>query len=182
LLRREAAVRKHVWTELERSLLPRVVLVAVFVIICHLFEWRWLRLFTTDTLVSLSAVLGLPMRRLDWDLISIGAIRVQFVVSCSLVDAFLGAVPLLWRTSRSFLWNLLRLAVYVPGLFCLNIFRLEIGFVGIYFGMPWWLAHECVSGVTYFGMFLWIVHDWRKFESRAVLPDEPSACIAASRT
>lgn len=167
MLRRIAAVRKDVWLELKRSLLARVMLVAVFVVVCHLFEWRWLRLFTTDTLVHVSVLLGLPMRRLDWDLIGIGGIRVQFVVSCTLVDAFLGAVPLLWRTSFGVTRNLLHLAIVVPGLFCLNIFRLEIGFLGIYFGLPWWLAHECVSGVTYFVMFLWIVHDWRRLELRA---------------
>jgi hypothetical protein len=54
-----------------------------------------------------------------------------------LADAFFGVIPLLWRRPRSFMWNVLHLAAAVPGLFCLNIVRQEIGFVGIHLGMPW---------------------------------------------
>jgi len=39
----------------------------------------------------------------------------------------------------------------------LNIVRLELGFIAMTRGLPWWLAHECVAGVAYFGLFLFIV-------------------------
>ncbi len=160
-------MKQTVWPKLTRSLLIRIALVAPLVLLCHALEWRGLRVLTTDTLVDLSALLGLPMPRLGWDLVLVGGVQVKFVVACTLVDAFCGAIPLLWRSARGMGWNVLRLAGVAVGFFGLNIFRLEIGFVGMHAGLPWWLAHECVSGITYFAIFVWIVHDWRKFDAAA---------------
>lgn len=148
-----------------RGLLIRVALIPVFVAFCYLFDWRWLRLFTTDVLVWISAPLHIPMHRLGWDLIALGSIQVQFIIACTMIDAYFGAVPLLWRTTLSLPRNLLRLASLFAGVFLLNIARLEIGFVGLHHGLPWWLAHECVAGVGYFILFMYLVHDWRRHET-----------------
>ena len=81
-----------------------------------------------------------------------------------MVDAFFGAIPLLWRFSRSWHWDLGRLMALFAGIFLLNIFRLELGFVALFHGTPWWLAHECVAGVAYFCVFLFIMHEsaWKE--------------------
>jgi hypothetical protein len=148
----------------KRSLALRIALAAAFVLFCHAFEWHWLRLLTTSTVVPISAALGVPVRRLGWDLLAVGALRLQVALSCTLVEAFLGAAPLLWRSSLGVVRNLLRLAVAALALFGVNILRLEIGFVGLNWGLPWWLVHECVLGLTFFAILMFIVRDWRKLE------------------
>ena len=71
-----------------------------------------------------------------------------FPVACTMIDAFSGAIPLLWRTTVSWRQSVLRLGVVLMGVFALNILRLELGFVAMDRGAPWWLAHECVAGVA----------------------------------
>ncbi len=146
-----------------RSLSWRLLWVAPMVALCYLCHWWWLRAVTTSTLVGISAALRIPMHRLGPDLIELNGLRVQFVVACTMIDAFFGAIPLLWRASLGLPGNLARLAVVFVAIFCLNIFRLEAGFAGLNLGLPWWLAHECVAGVAYFCLFLFIVHEraWR---------------------
>jgi hypothetical protein len=142
---------------LEHRLTARVLLVPVFVVACHLYDWAWLRVLTTVTLVQISAVLGVSMLRTGVDVISVAGISARFVVACTMIDAFFGAIPLLWRTSISWSQNFLRLAVVLVAVFGLNIFRLELGFIAMTKGAPWWLAHEFVAGVTYFCLYVFIV-------------------------
>jgi hypothetical protein len=89
----------------------------------------------------------------------LGGAHIQFVVACTMVDAFFGAIPLLWRTSIGLSRNFLRLFAAFAGVFFVNIVRLEAGFVALNSGVPWWLAHECVAGITYFCLLLFIVHE-----------------------
>lgn len=140
-----------------RSLAIRLVLVAILVAASHLFEWSWLRTFTTSALVAISAALGVPMHRIGSDLIQIGRVQAQFVVSCTAIDAFLGAVALLWSTRLSVQANLARFGVLFLAVQAFNLVRLEAGFVALNYGAPWWLAHECVAGVSYFCLYLFIV-------------------------
>ena len=102
------------------------------------------------------------MHRIGPDTITMAGMRIQFVVACTMIDAFLGAVPLLWTTSLGLPRNLARLSAVFIAVCWVNLFRLEAGFV-MQYGAPWWLAHECVSGITYFCLFLYIVreHAWR---------------------
>ncbi len=144
---------------LEHRLTARVLLVPVFVVVCHLYGWTWLRDLTTVTLVQISALLGVSMQRLAPDMIRVAGISAQFVVSCTMIDAFFGAIPLLWRTTVSWSQNLLRLGVVFGAAFALNIVRLELGFIALTRGVPWWLAHEVVSGVTYFCLYLYITRE-----------------------
>lgn len=156
-----------------RALLVRIALVPVFVALCYLLDWTWLRALTESTLLQLSVWLGVPMRPIGAGLVGLDGLRIEFVVACTMVDAFFGAIPLLWRTGRGFthsytdlvrsiredLWpNLLLLAAVFLGVFALNIFRLELGFVAFHRGVPWWLAHEVVAGFAYFALFLFIMH------------------------
>lgn len=141
------------------GLASRVLLVPVFVAVCHLYDWSWLRVLTTVTLVQISAMLGVPMQRTGADVISVAGISAQFVVACTMIDAFFGAIPLLWRTPLSWSQNFLRLSGVLMAVFGLNIFRLELGFIAMTKGLPWWLAHEVVAGVTYFCVYMFIVRE-----------------------
>ena len=141
------------------SLLVRLLMVPVFVAVCYLYGWPELRALTVATLMQISAALGVPMQRLGADLISVAGVNAQFVVACTMIDAFFGAIPLLWRSSLSWLQNLGRLGMVAGGVFVLNIVRLEIGFVAMTWGAPWWLAHECLAGVAYFCLFVFIARE-----------------------
>src|ERR1035438_10855281 len=94
----------------EHGLALRVLLVPVFVAGCFLVgycldTWSWLRVLTTVTLVQISAALGIPMYRIGADVITVAGISARFVVSCTMIDAFFGAIPLLWRSNLSWLQN-----------------------------------------------------------------------------
>jgi hypothetical protein len=99
------------------------------------------------------------MYRIGADLVTVAGINARFVVSCTMIDAFFGAIPLLWRTSFSWLQNLVRLTAVAGAVFVLNIVRLELGFIWMTRGAPWWLAHECVAGVAYFCLYMFIVRE-----------------------
>ena len=158
----------------KRRLVLRLALAAALALLCHAWEWQWLRWVTTSALVQIAAALGIPMRRLGWDLIAVAGMHVQVVVSCTLVETILAALSLLWRSSLGAARNLLRLAVVAAALSVLNLFRLTIGLVGLNCGLPWWLAHDCILGVTFFAILVFVVRDWRRLEthSRPVRPAE----------
>ena len=157
---------------IRRNTVCRVALVPLFVVICYLFQWWWLRIVTTLTLVKISAMLGVPMHRIGQDLIALDSIRVQFIIPCTMVDAFFGAIPLLWLTTATWFRNLARMGAVFAGVFLLNIIRLEAGFIALHHGAPWWLAHECVAGVAYFCLFLFIVREgaWQVGKNEAQNP------------
>jgi hypothetical protein len=148
----------------QREVWFRLALVPAFVVVCYLFDWWLLRAGTVTVLLWTSAWLHLPMHRAAADLIDLDGRMVQFGTACTMVDAFFGAIPLLWRRSLAWGENLARLVAIFAGVFALNIFRLESGFVAIHYGAPWWLAHECVAGVAYFCVFLFIMREraWEK--------------------
>lgn len=154
------------WVREGKGSLFRVALVPLFVAVCYLFDWGWLRSATTTVLVEISKVLGVPMHQIDRDMVELGGVRVHFVVACTMVDAFFGAVPLLWRTSATFMDNGVRLIALFLGVMSLNVVRLEAGFVALNAGVPWWLAHECVAGAVYFCLLLFLVHQQRTAKLR----------------
>jgi hypothetical protein len=142
----------------------RVLLIAAFAAASHQYDWWWLRVLTVDTLLRISTLLGVHMSQLSPDTILVAGVPAKFVISCTMIDVFAGAIPLLWRIPDSWSANLLRLAGAFGGIFLFNIVRLELGFVAMTRGVPWWLAHECVAGVAYFAVLQFIVRqrawDW----------------------
>jgi hypothetical protein len=164
----------------EREVVRRLALLPVFVAVCYLFDWWQLRAATVTVLLKLSSILNLPMRRSGSDLIDLGGMKMQFGIACTMIDVFFGAIPLLWRRTVATHWNLARLMAFFGGVFALNIFRLELGFVAIHQGMPWWLAHECVAGVAYFCVFLFIMREsaWNQSGTRRSFP---AVEVAASK-
>lgn len=157
----------------EHPITVRVLLVPLFVGLCYCSQWHWLRELTVTIILALSALLGLPMQRLSADVIGMGGISARFEVACTLIDACFGAIPLLWKPGFSFLRNLQRLVMLLPVAFLLNICRLEIGFVAFAKGAPWWVAHECVAGVTYFFLYLFILHQHTWEEPAPRYPARP---------
>ena len=153
--------RAKKWLKQRNSLLYRVTLIPLFVAVCYLFDWGWLRSATTTILVEISKLLGIPMHQIDRDMVEMGGIRVHFVVACTMVDAFFGAIPLMWRTSATLMGNGRRLTALFVGVVSLNVIRLEAGFVALNAGVPWWLAHECVAGIAYFCLLLFLVREQR---------------------
>jgi exosortase/archaeosortase len=143
----------------EHELVARVLLVPVFVGVCYLFDWNWLRVITAGTLVNISAAMGIPMLRLSADVIGIAGISAQIVVACTMIDAYFGAIPLLWKMNALWRRNLARMAAVFIGVCALNIVRLEAGFVAHTWGVPWWLAHEVVAGVAYFALYAFVLRE-----------------------
>jgi len=144
------------------ALAARGALAAAAIVGCRQYDWAPLRRCTTTLIVYLSNYLELSVLRVTPDSIELNSTLVQFVVSCTLIDAFCGAIPLLWNLSVSILFNLFRLAIIFVALFVLNIARLEAGFVAFAHGVPWVLAHEVVSGLTYFTLLVFVFtrHSW----------------------
>ncbi len=54
--------------------------------------------------------------------------------------------------------------------FGLNFFRLELGFIAMTKGVPWWLAHEVVAGAAYFCLYLYIIKERAWNQTQPLLP------------
>src|SRR4051812_26253558 len=106
----------------QREVIIRLALVPLFVVVCYFFEWTPLRSGTVGVLVRLSSALGLPMRALGPNVIETSGVQVGFSIACTMVDAFFGAIPLLWGTNISVIQNFLRLTTVFGGVFLLNVF------------------------------------------------------------
>ena len=72
----------------------RALFVPIFVLVCYQFQWSPLRQWTTAAMFNLSSSFGLPISRTGPDLIELNGLSVQFVVACTLIDAFCGAMML----------------------------------------------------------------------------------------
>jgi hypothetical protein len=149
----------------------RGILATSFAVGCHQYDWAFLRRCTTLAVICLSNYIGLPVSRLSADLIDLNGTHFQFVVSCTLIDAFCGMIPLLWNLSVSTMSNVLGLLTLFIALSVFNIARLEVGFVAFAHGVPWVLAHEVVSGLTYFTLvvFVFMRHGWATAPMRTLV-------------
>jgi hypothetical protein len=98
-----------------------------------------------------------------------------------MIDAFFGAIPLLWRPSASWAQNFTRLSAVLVAVFVLNIVGLEIGFFATTRGVPWWLAHEVVAGVAYFCLYVFIMRE-RAWDRAVLLRSVAEGCRAAKDT
>jgi hypothetical protein len=143
---------------LGRGFLFRVLLVVVLVTVTHRFEWRELRFLTSEAVLRLSPALGIPTYRISFDTLRLQGHLFQFVISCTLVDVFIGAIPLIWSVKKSILANASRLGEAALYLFVFNILRLELGHLLYAHGTPWILAHEILGGGAYFAIWLVIWH------------------------
>jgi hypothetical protein len=139
------------------GLIVRIVLVALFVIACHLFDWRFLRFLTAECISRMSNWMGIAMTRVSFDTLAWSGTQFQFVVACTQIDVFFGAIPLIWNLKASVWRNLAKIAGFGCCLFLFNLMRLELGFVLFSRGMSWFWAHEFTGGVALFVIFLWVM-------------------------
>jgi len=147
----------------------RVGLVAIFVASAYQTSWEWLRLLTSECVLRISASLGMTTSRLSFDTILVGGQATQYVIACTFVDVFIGAIPLLWNPKNSVLRNVSLLIATAGALFGFNVVRLEIAQVLYYQGVPWTVADEVLGGVAYFVVCLaiWLLRSWELWTSFA---------------
>jgi hypothetical protein len=148
--------------------LCRACLAFLFGATAHQFRWEGLRFFTSETILRLSALLGMTTARASFDTIEIQGQLLQFLVSCTFVELFLASLPLIWRLDRSPLINLSRMVPVACALFGFNIFRLELGQIAYSYGVLWILAHDIPLGFAYFAVWatVWQTRSWRAWQDR----------------
>jgi hypothetical protein len=136
--------------------------------VAHQFRWEWLRILTAQTILRLSALLGMTTASISFDTIAIQGQWVQILVSCTLVEALAGGVPLLWKLESTPFRNLIRLLPFAAAIFGMNILRLECGLIVSSRGVPWIFAHDIPLGFTYFviWVYVWRARTWRAWPSR----------------
>jgi hypothetical protein len=166
----------------------RIGLILPIVAVCHLFEWNVWRTLVTDLLGAWSRMAGVPMWRVAPDAFVCNGHVFRVAISCTIVDAWLASVPLLWERNKSWMQNLMFFGVYFVALSIANLVRLEAGFVLNLRGVPWWLGHEVAAGVFYFALFCWIARrrGWTQAFSNWVAtpiaaPARPATEFSASR-
>jgi hypothetical protein len=138
------------------DLVCRILLVAILAAVSHQFEWEWLRFLTSEAVLRLSASLGMVTERVSFDTISIQREFFRFVISCTFVDVFIGAIPLVWDLKKSISGNFLTLIALAAGLFGFNALRLEAAQLFHACGVPWIAADEILGGFAYFGAWLFV--------------------------
>jgi hypothetical protein len=144
-----------------RGFLCRAVVVAIFVYLAHLFEWRELRFLTSEAVLCLSRSAGLIAQRLSPDTILVQGTQFRFVTSCTFIDVVIGAIPLVWAFSRPFVKNLLTLVSLSISFFAFNLLRLAIGQLLYARGVSWIVADDILGGIAYFAVWIFIVSYFR---------------------
>jgi hypothetical protein len=145
--------RSHLWTS---GLLIRLALVPLFVGFCYLFRWEWLRYLTSEANLRLDLIAGIQLQRLASDLVMWKGVLYRYENACTFVDVYFGSIPLLWNLRRNIVQNLAFLAVVAVAYFAFNVFRLTISDILFATGLPWDLAHNVISGISYFAVWVWI--------------------------
>ena len=145
--------RKKWWAS---GLLIRFVLVAVFVGFSYLFRWPFLRYLTSEANLRLDLVAGIHLQRISNDVVMWKGALYNYENACTFVDVFFGTIPLVWDLKNSVLRNLGFLAIVAVAYFAFNVFRLTVSDVLFAIGLPWDLAHNVVSGISYFAVWVWI--------------------------
>jgi hypothetical protein len=144
------------------GLLIRIGLAAVFVFVCHQFQWELVVRLTSESILRLSQLLGIAMTRVAFDTLQWNGQVFPFELDCCQLDVFCAAIPLIWNLKASVWQNLIKVIGFFVGLFVFNVLRLEIGLV-LYcsHGVPWIFAHNYVGGLNLFIIFLWVVRQYK---------------------
>ena len=147
-----------------RTFLLRLGLVPIAVGFCYLFDWHWLRALTADLTFRLTVLAVGGWTRVGPDLAMFRGQLFRIAIGCTLVDAWCGAVPLVWKMKAGILSN----ATYLAGLaafsFGLNVSRLTLVNVIFSSGVPWHSVHDVASGLTYLVVWM-LIHRrgaWRE--------------------
>ncbi|MGO9060491.1 MAG: hypothetical protein ACLQU2_24365 [Candidatus Binataceae bacterium] len=157
----------------DRAFFWRVSLAIAAVLLCLQFQWHTLRFLTSEAALQLTAALGLPIQRIAFDELKFRDSIIQFTVTCTWVDGLFGIVPLL-RMYGSRGANLRRMAIFVMGLFLLNLVRIEVVILLYRPGISWDLEHGWITGLSEFLVYLWVIslidHPLARFLRSGKLP------------
>ena len=137
----------------------RFALAALAVAISYLFRWHLLRFLTSEANLRLDLLAGIHLQRISADTVMWKGVLYRYENACTFVDVWFGSIPLLWNVRRSVAWNVGFMAVIAAAMFCFNVFRLSLSDVLFAAALPWNLAHNVISGVSYFVVWVWI---WRR--------------------
>src|SRR3954463_3637593 len=88
------------------ELIVRFVLAALAVLLCYQFQWEWLRRLTCDWNLRLDALAGVHLQRIAFDKVIYRGEIYRYAIACTMVDAFCGALPLIWSHRESIARNL----------------------------------------------------------------------------
>jgi len=161
---------------LDFNLVIRIVLAGLFVFACYQLDWLFLRSAVTVCVLDISRRLGIDVVRISSDTLTLSGSPFRFVVACTQIDVFFGAIPLIWSLRVPAWENLVKLGTFFCCLSALNLIRLEFGFLLFAHAVPWFWAHEFPGGIALFLIFLWVVRQVRSHEIRR--SETPSTAIA----
>jgi hypothetical protein len=145
--------RKHLWTS---GLLIRFALVPLFVGFSYLFRWEFLRYLTSEANLRLDLLAGIHLQRLSNDVVMWKGALYNYENACTFVDVYFGTIPLIWEWRRGIASNAALLAIVAVAYFAFNVFRLTVSDILFAVGLPWDLAHNVISGISYFAVWVWI--------------------------
>jgi hypothetical protein len=148
----------------------RLLLCAAAVLLCHQFQWYWLRSVTCYWNVVADGWLGVHLVRTGGDTVMFRGELYRYVVSCTMADVWCGALAFLWDTRRPTADNVTRWIAFGAGLFFFNVARLTFSDLLFAAHLPWNLAHNVVSGVAY-----WIVWRWIRRDANRRIPQTERA-------
>ncbi len=138
--------------------LLRFGLVPVAVGVCYLFGWHWLRHLTLELNLIIDSWFGIHLQRLSAETVMWNGGLFRYEIACTMADVWCGALPLLWNTRKSIVRNLVIWMALGIVLIAFNVTRLSVSDVLFAMGIPWDLAHNVISGVSYFLIWTWL---WR---------------------
>ena len=139
-----------------RALAIRFALAALAVATSYFFRWELLRFLTSEANLRLDLLAGIHLQRISADMVMWKGVLYRYENPCTFVDVWVGSIPLLWNLRRSIVWNFLFMAVVAAAMFCFNVFRLSVSDVLFAAGLPWNVAHNVISGISYFVVWVWI--------------------------
>jgi len=155
------------------GLLLRVCLVPLFVNLFKQFSWMPLRHATSRIILWLSSLLGLHVAAVSADTIMVENVCYIFVARCTMMDAYFGAIPLLWGWHVSLMKNAGQLARLFVVVFVVNIVRLQVDTFLHAHGVPRPVSHEAITGVAYWVVLAWVLRHRAWEGERVVLLREP---------
>ena len=158
-------VRTRAGAQSTYDLAGRVVLAAIAVVVCYQFRWETLRYVTSELNLRLDALVGVHWQRLSFDTVAWHAQVYHYVVACTFVDVWCGAIPFLWMLRRSIPDNLLTIAGFTAVLFACKICRLSFSDLLFAHGVSWNLGHNFVGGICYFLIWEWLMRYRRRYIS-----------------
>lgn len=151
--------RSRLWSQ---TLLIRFALAALAVAVSYFFRWEFLRFLTSEANLRLDALAGIHLQRISSDAVMWKGVLYRYENPCTFVDVWFGSIPLLWNLRRSVFKNLTFMAGVAVAMFAFNVFRLSVSDILFAIGLPWNLAHNVISGVSYFAVWVWI---WRQLRA-----------------